>query len=478
MAEHEGKVVQIIGPVIDVQFPDGKLPEIYYALKIPNVERITWDGRLEKTELVLEVEQLLGENTVRTVALGPTEGLRRGMTVIDTGDYIKVPVGDATKGRIFNVIGKPIDEAGEVKASEYWPIHRSAPKLSQQKTTAEVFETGIKVIDLLEPYAKGGKTGLFGGAGVGKTVLLQELINNVAMKHGGFSVFAGVGERTREGTDLWLEMKESGVLPNTVLVYGQMNEPPGNRWRVAMTGVTMAEYFRDVQGKDALFFIDNMFRFVQAGSEVSALLGRIPSEVGYQPTLSTEVGDIEERITSTEKGSITSVQAIYVPADDFTDPAPFTLFTHLDATTVLQRSLAEQGIYPAIDPLGSTSRMLAPEYVGEKHYKIARQVQDYLQRYKELLEIIAILGMEELSEDDKLIVHRARRLQLFLTQPFHVAEVFTGMKGRYVTIQETVEGFEKIVNGELDHLPEQAFYMVGNIDEAIAKGEKLLKEAS
>jgi F-type H+-transporting ATPase subunit beta len=399
------------------------------------------------------------------------------MDVINTGDYLKVPVGHVTRGRIFNVVGEPVDDQGSVEAEEYWPIHRPTPSLTEQKSTAEIFETGIKVIDLLEPYAKGGKTGLFGGAGVGKTVLLMELIHNVAMKHGGFSVFAGVGERTREGTDLWLEMKESGVLPNTVLVYGQMNEPPGNRWRVAMTGVTMAEYFRDVEGRDVLFFVDNMFRFIQAGSEVSALLGRIPSEVGYQPTLATEVGAVQERITSTNKGSITSVQAIYVPADDFTDPAPFTLFAHLDATTVLSRALAEQGIYPAVDPLDSTSRMLDPQVVGEKHYRVAREVQRYLQRYKELLEIIAILGMEELSEEDKLVVHRARRIQLFLTQPFHVAEVFTGMPGRYVTIEETIEGFEKIISGELDHLPENAFYMIGNIEEAIEKGEKLMKEA-
>lgn len=477
MAEHKGRIVQIVGPVIDVEFPDGHLPQIYHALKVPNVKTITWDGKITTGDLMLEVHQQLGENRVRCVAFGATEGLKRGMEVIDTGDYLKVPVGHATRGRIFNVVGQPIDEQGPVNAEEYWPIHRPTPPLTEQKSTAEIFETGIKVIDLLEPYAKGGKTGLFGGAGVGKTVLLMELIHNVAMKHGGFSVFAGVGERTREGTDLWLEMKESGVLENTVLVYGQMNEPPGNRWRVAMTGVTMAEYFRDVEGRDVLFFVDNMFRFIQAGSEVSALLGRIPSEVGYQPTLSTEVGAIQERITSTTKGSITSVQAIYVPADDFTDPAPFTLFAHLDATTVLSRSLAEQGIYPAVDPLESTSRMLDPSIVGERHYRVAREVQRYLQRYKELLEIIAILGMEELSEEDKLVVHRARRIQLFLTQPFHVAEVFTGMPGRYVTIEETIEGFEKIVNGELDHLPENAFYMVGNIDEAIEKGEKLLKEA-
>lgn len=476
MAERKGKIVQVVGPVIDVEFPDGHLPEIYYALKIPNVKKITWDGKITTGDLMLEVQQQLGENRVRCVAFGATEGLQRGMEVIDTGDYLKVPVGDCTRGRIFNVIGKPIDEQGAVKAEEYWPIHRPAPVLTDQEDTAEIFETGIKVIDLLAPYAKGGKTGLFGGAGVGKTVLLMELIHNVAMKHGGFSVFAGVGERTREGTDLWLEMKESGVLPNTVLVYGQMNEPPGNRWRVAMTAVTMAEYFRDVEGRDALFFVDNMFRFIQAGSEVSALLGRIPSEVGYQPTLSTEVGAIEERITSTKKGSITSVQAIYVPADDFTDPAPFTLFAHLDATTVLSRALAEQGIYPAIDPLESTSRMLDSKIVGERHYRVAREVQQYLQRYKDLLEIIAILGMEELSEEDKLVVHRARRIQLFLTQPFHVAEVFTGMPGRYITVEETIEGFEKIISGELDYLPENAFYMVGNIEEAVEKGEKLLKE--
>ena len=477
MAEHRGKIVQIVGPVIDVEFANGKLPELYHALYIPDVKQVTWDGKASTGNLFMEVHQHLGDNKVRCVAFGSTEGLKRGMEVVDTGDYLKVPVGEATKGRIFNVVGEAIDEAGELKAKEYWPIHRSAPPLTEQKSTAEIFETGIKVIDLLEPYAKGGKTGLFGGAGVGKTVLLMELIHNVAMKHGGFSVFAGVGERTREGTDLWIEMKESGVLENTVLVYGQMNEPPGNRWRVAMTGVTMAEYFRDVEGRDMMFFVDNMFRFIQAGSEVSALLGRIPSEVGYQPTLATEVGGLQERITSTTKGSITSVQAIYVPADDFTDPAPFTLFAHLDATTVLSRGLAEQGIYPAVDPLESTSRMLSPEYVGERHYKVAREVQSYLQRYKELLEIIAILGMEELSEEDKLVVHRARRIQLFLTQPFHVAEVFTGMKGRYVTIEETIEGFEKIVSGELDHLPENAFYLVGNIEEAIEKGEKLLKEA-
>ena len=474
----KGKIVQVIGPVVDVEFENAKkLPDIYHALIVPKVKTITWDGKIQEKDLVLEIQQQLGDNKVRCIVLGPSEGLKRGMEVIDTGDFLRVPVGHECRGRVFNVLGEPIDEGDPVETKEKWPIHREAPKLTEQKTIQEILETGIKVIDLLEPYAKGGKTGLFGGAGVGKTVLLMELIHNVAMKHGGFSVFTGVGERTREGTDLYLEMKESGVLPNTILVYGQMNEPPGNRWRVALTGLTMAEYFRDVEGKDVLLFIDNMYRFVQAGMEVSALLGRIPSEVGYQPTLATEVGKVQERITSTHKGSITSVQAIYVPADDFTDPGPFTLFAHLDATTVLSRSLAEQGIYPAVDPLESTSRLLDPNIVGEEHYKVAREVQRYLQRYKELLEIIAILGMEELSEEDKIIVHRARRIQLFLTQPFHVAEQFTGMPGKYVPLEETIRGFKEIIEGKWDHLPEEAFYMVGTIDEAVEKAKKLMEKA-
>lgn len=425
--------------------------------------------------LVAEVAQHLGNDTVRCVALGSTDGLRRGVKAIDTGGPIKVPVGRGTLGRIFNVLGEPIDNKGEVVASDYWPIHRSAPSFEEQVPAVEIFETGIKVIDLLAPYAKGGKIGLFGGAGVGKTVLIMELIRNIATEHGGFSIFTGVGERTREGNDLWLDMNESGVIEKTVLVFGQMNEPPGARMRVALTGLTMAEYFRDVEGQDVLLFIDNIFRFIQAGSEVSALLGRIPSAVGYQPTLANEVGALQERITSTKKGSITSVQAIYVPADDLTDPAPATTFAHLDATTVLSRQIAELGIYPAVDPLDSTSRILDPRIVGEEHYYVARTVQQILQRYKELQDIIAILGMDELSEEDKLIVYRARKIQRFLSQPFFVAEAFTGRPGRYVKLKDTIRGFKEIIEGKMDHIPEQYFYMVGTIDEVYENYEKDMK---
>ncbi len=468
----KGKITQIIGAVVDVNF-DGDLPEIYTALEANN----------GGNKLVLEVAQHLGENDVRTIAMDATEGLKRGDEVSNTGSPISVPVGPETLGRIINVVGEAIDEKGEVKTKEKWPIHRPAPKFTDQATETEQLVTGIKVIDLLAPYAKGGKIGLFGGAGVGKTVTIMELINNIAKAHGGFSVFAGVGERTREGNDLYHEMIESGVIKTdgkgskAALVYGQMNEPPGARARVALTGLTVAEYFRDKEGQDVLFFVDNIFRFTQAGSEVSALLGRIPSAVGYQPTLATDMGNLQERITSTDKGSITSVQAIYVPADDLTDPAPATSFSHLDATTVLSRQIAEIGIYPAVDPLDSTSRILDPRIVGEEHYRVARDVQRILQAYKSLQDIIAILGMDELSEEDKLTVARARKIQRFLSQPFFVAEVFTGSPGKLVDLDSTIKGFDAICKGEYDHLPEAAFYMVGGIEEAIEKAEKLTKDS-
>jgi F-type H+-transporting ATPase subunit beta len=470
----KGRVVQVIGPVVDVEFPKGELPKIYNAIRVDAPEEKK-SGRPE-IRLTLEVAQHLGENRVRAVAMSSTDGLVRGMEVTDTGAPIAMPVGKETLGRLINVLGEPVDGKGPVQAKKRLPIHRPAPLLVEQETKTEVLETGIKVVDLLEPYAKGGKVGLFGGAGVGKTVVIMELIHNIATHHGGFSVFAGVGERTREGNDLYLEMSESGVIDKTTLVYGQMNEPPGARLRVALSGLTVAEYFRDEEGQDVLLFIDNIFRFTQAGSEVSALLGRMPSAVGYQPTLGTEMGDLQERITSTKKGSITSVQAIYVPADDLTDPAPATAFAHLDATTVLSRQLAELGIYPAVDPLDSTSRVLDPQVVGEEHYNIARGVQSILQRYKDLQDIIAILGMDELSEDDKLTVSRARKIQKFLSQPFHVAEAFTGTKGKYVKLAETVRSFKEVIDGKHDELPEQAFYMVGGIDEVIEKAERLKKE--
>ncbi|HEX2859774.1 MAG TPA: F0F1 ATP synthase subunit beta [Alphaproteobacteria bacterium] len=464
-----GAITRVIGPVVDVQF-EGELPAILNALTI---ERDTGT-------LVLETAQHVGENTVRAIAMDTTDGLTRGQPVADTGAPISVPVGPGNLGRIMNVVGEPIDERGAMDTKLIWPIHRAAPSFADQSTAAQILETGIKVIDLLEPYAKGGKIGLFGGAGVGKTVLIQELINNIAKGHGGYSVFAGVGERTREGNDLYHEMIESGVIvpgdakkSKATLVYGQMNEPPGARARVALTGLVQAEYFRDVEGKDVLFFVDNIFRFTQAGSEVSALLGRIPSAVGYQPTLATDMGAMQERITSTKRGSITSVQAVYVPADDLTDPAPATTFAHLDATTVLNRSIAEKGIYPAVDPLDSTSRMLDPQVVGEEHYRVATQVQSTLQRYKALQDIIAILGMDELSEDDKLVVQRARRLERFLSQPFHVAEQFTGAPGKYVKLADTIRGFAEILAGKHDNLPEAAFYMVGGIDEVLEKAKKL-----
>ena len=466
-----GKITQIIGAVVDVNF-EVELPEIYTALEVNN----------SGNKLILEVAQHLGENGVRTIAMDATEGLKRGDEVINTGNPISVPVGPETLGRIINVIGEPIDEKGDVKTKEKWPIHRTAPKFTDQATETEQLVTGIKVVDLLAPYAKGGKIGLFGGAGVGKTVTIMELINNIAKAHGGFSVFAGVGERTREGNDLYHEMIATGVIKpdgkgsKAALVYGQMNEPPGARARVALTGLTVAEYFRDKEGQDVLFFVDNIFRFTQAGSEVSALLGRIPSAVGYQPTLATDMGNLQERITSTDKGSITSVQAIYVPADDLTDPAPATSFSHLDATTVLSRQIAEIGIYPAVDPLDSTSRILDPRIVGEEHYRVARDVQRILQAYKSLQDIIAILGMDELSEEDKLTVARARKIQRFLSQPFFVAEVFTGSPGKLVDLDDTIKGFDAICKGEYDHLPEAAFYMVGGIEEVIEKAEKLSKD--
>ncbi|HWO05083.1 MAG TPA: F0F1 ATP synthase subunit beta [Methylomirabilota bacterium] len=471
MDMNQGKIVQVIGPVVDVEFEPGKLPPIYGALEVPGAG--STDVFAYSAKLVLEVAQHLGESQVRTVAMAATDGLTRGMPVNDTGQPISIPVGKETLGRIINITGEPVDKMGPIKSTKFYPIHRPAPAFDQQSTKVEMFETGIKVVDLLEPYTRGGKTGLFGGAGVGKTVLIQELINNIAKQHGGISVFAGVGERTREGNDLYHEMKESGVIEKTALIFGQMTEPPGSRLRVALTGVTSAEYFRDEEGQDVLLFIDNIFRFTQAGSEVSALLGRMPSAVGYQPTLGTEMGALQERITSTKKGSITSVQAIYVPADDITDPAPATAFAHLDATTVLSRQLTELGIYPAVDPLSSTSRILDPIILGQEHYGTARAVQSILQRYKDLQDIIAILGMEELSDEDKLIVARARKLQRFLSQPFFVAEVFTGQPGRYVKLADTIKGFKEIVDGKHDELPEQAFYMVGGIEEAQEKAAKM-----
>ncbi|MCS6805389.1 MAG: F0F1 ATP synthase subunit beta [Acidobacteriota bacterium] len=469
---HVGKVVQVMGPVIDVQFED-HLPAIYNAL------RVTSDGFdvPNPIDIVLEVEQHIGEGRVRCVSMKPTEGVVRGMKAVDTGHPIQMPVGRGALGRVLNVIGEPVDKLGPVTVEKYYPIHRPAPSFEEQSTELEMFETGIKVVDLIEPFLRGGKIGLFGGAGVGKTVLIQELIHNVAMHHGGFSVFGGVGERTREGNDLWLEMKESGVIDRAALVYGQMTEPPGARLRVALSALTQAEYFRDEEGQDVLLFIDNIFRFTQAGSEVSALLGRMPSAVGYQPNLQTEMGELQERITSTKKGSITSVQAIYVPADDITDPAPATTFAHLDATTVLSRQIVELGIYPAVDPLASTSRILDPRVVGEEHYNVAQQVKATLQRYKDLQDIIAILGIDELSEEDKLTVARARKIQRFLSQPFFVAEQFTGLSGKYVKIQDTVRGFKEIVEGKHDDIPEQAFYMVGTIEEALEKAEKMKSAA-
>ncbi len=466
---NKGVIVQVIGPVVDVRFDTGKLPNINNALIVQNSPN-------EDEKLVLEVALHIGDNIVRTVAMDATEGLKRGIEVIDTGVPIMVPVGKVNLGRIFNVLGRPIDGKEPIPADTLrLPIHREAPKLDELSSKVEILETGIKVVDLLAPYIKGGKIGLFGGAGVGKTVLIQELINNIATEHGGISVFAGVGERTREGNDLYLEMKESGVLSKTAMVFGQMNEPPGARMRVGLTGLTMAEYFRDYEHQDVLLFIDNIFRFTQAGSEVSALLGRMPSAVGYQPTLATEMGLLQERITSTKNGSITSIQAIYVPADDYTDPAPATVFAHLDATTNLSRKIAEEGIYPAVDPLASTSRALDPSIVGQEHYEVARGVQQIIQRYNELLDIIAILGMDELSDEDKLIVHRARRIKLFLSQSFHVAEQFTGQKGKYVPIKETVRGFKEILEGRHDDLPEEAFRFVGTIDEAVERGKKILE---
>ena len=457
-----GKVIQVMGPVVDVAFNEGELPEIYNALTIPVGDKV----------LTVEVAQHIGDNTARTIAMASTDGLQRGTAVTDTGAPISVPVGKETLGRIFNVLGDAVDNMPNPQTSERWNIHRSAPKYEELKTSAEIFETGIKVIDLICPYSKGGKIGLFGGAGVGKTVLIMELINNIAKEHGGISVFSGVGERTREGNDLYNEMKQSGVINNTALVYGQMNEPPGARMRVALSGLTMAEYFRDKEGQDVLLFIDNIFRFTQAGSEVSALLGRMPSAVGYQPTLATEMGALQERITSTKQGSITSIQAVYVPADDLTDPAPSTTFAHLDATTVLARNIASQGIYPAVDPLESTSRILSPDVVGEEHYYVAKEVQRILQRYNELMDIIAIMGMDELSDDDKLLVARARKIQRFLSQPFDVSEKFTGIPGKYVPISETIRGFKEIIEGKHDALPESAFLYVGTIDEAVEKAKR------
>ena len=471
----QGKIVQVIGPVVDVEFEPGRLPAIYNALLVQGVENKDIFAYSQK--LTLEVAQHLGESQVRTIAMASTDGLTRGMTVADTGAPISIPVGRETLGRILNIVGEPVDKGPALQAKKTYPIHRPAPPFEDQSTKVEMFETGIKVVDLLAPYTKGGKTGLFGGAGVGKTVIVMELINNIAKQHGGISVFAGVGERTREGNDLYHEMKESGVIEKTALIFGQMTEPPGSRLRVALTGVTAAEYFRDEEGQDVLLFIDNIFRFTQAGSEVSALLGRMPSAVGYQPTLGTEMGQLQERITSTKKGSITSVQAIYVPADDITDPAPATAFAHLDATTVLSRALTELGIYPAVDPLASTSRILDPNILGQDHYQTARAVQLILQRYKDLQDIIAILGMEELSDEDKLTVSRARKIQRFLSQPFFVAEAFTGQPGRYVKLADTVKSFKEIVAGTHDDLPEQAFYMVGDIGEAMDKAKKLREVA-
>ena len=467
----KGRVSQVLGPVVYVRFEDGHLPEIYNAIKISQPAASENEVGID---LTLEVALHLGDDTVRTIAMASTDGVQRGMEAVDTGAPISVPVGDVTLGRVFNVLGENIDLNEPVPAdAKKDPIHRQAPSFDQLSTEVEILETGIKVVDLLAPYIKGGKIGLFGGAGVGKTVLIQELINNIAQEHGGISVFAGVGERTREGNDLFYEMSDSGVINKTAMVFGQMNEPPGARMRVALTGLTMAEHFRDVQGQDVLFFIDNIFRFTQAGSEVSALLGRMPSAVGYQPTLATEMGQLQERITSTNVGSVTSIQAIYVPADDYTDPAPATTFAHLDATTNLERKLTEMGIYPAVDPLASTSRALAPEIVGEEHYAVAREVQSTLQRYKELQDIIAILGMDELGEEDKLVVHRARRIQFFLSQNFHVAEQFTGQKGSYVPVKETVQGFKEILAGKYDHLPEDAFRLVGRIEEVVEKAKEM-----
>jgi F-type H+-transporting ATPase subunit beta len=467
MSENIGKVLQVIGSTLDAEFPEGKLPELFNAIVIET------EVMGEKIKLISEVQQHLGGNKVRAVALASTDGLKRGDKVVDTGAPISVPVGPETLGRIFNLLGEPIDDKGPVDAKEYRPIHHEPPKFDQLVPKSEQFETGIKVIDLLAPYIKGGKTGLFGGAGVGKTVIIMELINNVAQQHGGYSVFAGVGERTREGNDLWLEMTESGVINKACLCYGQMNEPPGARLRVALSALTMCEYFRDMSGSDVLLFVDNIFRFSQAGSEVSALLGRMPSAVGYQPTLATEMGKLQERITSTKNGSITSVQAVYVPADDLTDPAPATAFIHLDSQTVLSRPIAEKGIYPAVDPLESSSRLLAADLVGEEHYETAMEVKRILQRYKDLQDIIAILGMDELSEEDKLLVQRARKIERFLSQPFFVAEQFTGMSGKYVKLEDSIKSFKGLIAGEYDELPEQAFYMVGTIEEAIEKAKKL-----
>jgi F-type H+-transporting ATPase subunit beta len=464
-----GHVVQVIGNVVDVEFSSGQLPAIYNALRVVDEKELS----PEKVDITVEVQQHLGENRVRTVAMEPTEGLVRGMKALDTGQPITVPVGRETLGRVINVLGLPVDNKGEIKSEKRYPIHRPAPDFTQQSTKLEMFETGIKVVDLLEPYVRGGKVGLFGGAGVGKTVIIQELIHNIATKHGGFSVFAGVGERSREGNDLWLEMKESGVIEKTSLIFGQMNEPPGVRLRVALTGLTVAEFFRDEEGQDVLLFIDNIYRYTLAGMEVSALLGRMPSAVGYQPTLASEMGNLEERITSTGKGSITSIQAIYVPADDYTDPGVATTFSHLDATTNLSRQIAELGIYPAVDPLASTSRILDPRIIGEEHYGVARSVKEILQRYKDLQDIIAILGIDELSEDDKVTVARARKIQRFFSQPFHVAEQFTGRPGVYVPLEDTVKGFKRIAQGELDHVPEQAFYMAGGIEQVLKNAETI-----
>ncbi len=496
--ERIGRVVQVIGPVVDVEFRGMELPEIYNAIRITSdgfkvhssrpvkeKERKKKKSDMHKekdsddhvhVDIVVEAEQHIGEDRVRCVSMHRTDGLARGMKAIDTGGPIRVPVGECTLGRVINVIGEPVDYLGPIKAKERYPIHRPPPSLEQQSTKLEMFETGIKVIDLIQPFLKGGKIGLFGGAGVGKTVIIMEMIHNVALEHGGYSVFAGVGERTREGNDLWLEMKESGVIDKTALIYGQMTEPPGARLRVGLAALSVAEYFRDEMGQDILLFIDNIFRFVQAGSEVSALLGRMPSAVGYQPNLATELGELEERITSTKKGSITSVQAIYVPADDFTDPAPATTFSHLDATTNLSRALTEIGIYPAVDPLSSYSRILDPRVIGEEHYQVAREVKEILQRYKDLQDIITILGIEELSEDDKLVVARARKIQRFLSQPFHVAEEFTGRSGKYVKIEDTIRGFREVVDGKHDDKPEQAFYMVGGIEEVVERAEALKSE--
>lgn len=469
MQQTVGKVVQVMGPVVDVSFESGHVPNIYNAV------HVTSEGMDTPVpiDVVVEVAQHLGDGVVKCVAMQPTDGMVRGMKAVDTGEPITVPVGRETLGRVMNVLGEPVDNMGPIPAKKRYPIHRPAPSLEEQSTEAEMLETGIKVIDLIEPFAKGGKIGLFGGAGVGKTVIIMELINRIATQHGGFSVFAGVGERTREGNDLWLEMKESGVIDKAALIYGQMTEPPGARLRVGLTGLTVAEYFRDDEGQDVLLFIDNIFRFTQAGSEVSALLGRMPSAVGYQPNLATEMGELQERITSTKKGSITSIQAIYVPADDYTDPAPATTFAHLDATTNLERSIAEMGIYPAVDPLASTSRILDPRVIGEEHYGVARTVQNILQRYKDLQDIIAILGIDELSEEDRLIVSRARKIQRFLSQPFFVAEQFTGIPGKYVPIEDTIRGFQEICDGKHDEVPEQAFYMVGGIDEVLEKAKQL-----